>query len=176
MFPTKNLLTKLLQPRYNNIMKQWKGLDMTKKLDYSLKTSEERVNCVKSVIESTPKDELTNKYLNYMGDYILFINEKRKTKDRDILTKNREVTINKRETSYEGMVTSLEGGEDALYTLINNDKAQLLDHKDKITPEDIENNTLLKQQIKIIESLKEQFERETNPKVRGALKQQIIET
>ena len=35
-------------------------------LDYSLKTCEERTECVKQVIASTPKEQLTQKYLNYL--------------------------------------------------------------------------------------------------------------
>lgn len=149
---------------------------MTQSLDYSLKTQEERVECVKKVIESTPKDKLTKKYLDYMNDYILFINEKGRTKGHNLLTKNREATIHKREVSYEGMITSLEGGEDTLHALINNDKTQLLDRKDKVTQQEIADNPLLQEQMKIINQLKDQFDQETNPQKRSSLKQQIIET
>ena len=62
---------------------------MTTDLDYSLKTSKERVKCVKEVITSTPKEQLTSKYLNYLGDYILFIREKGQTKQRNFITKNK---------------------------------------------------------------------------------------
>jgi hypothetical protein len=146
------------------------------KLDYSLTTSEERTECVKQVIASTPKEKLTNKYLNYLGDYILFIREKGQTKQRNFITKNRETIIKKREKSYEDIVNTLEGGEDAFYALINNDKNQLLDKKDKITEEEIQNNPLLKEKMETIENLTKSFNRATNPSNRFKLKQQIIET
>lgn len=145
-------------------------------LDYSLKTSEERTECVKKVIASTPKEKLTPKYLNYLGDYILFIREKGQTKQRNFLTKNRETIIKKREISYEDMVSTLEGGEDALHTLINNDKNQLLDKKEKVTEEEIKNNTVLQEKMQTIKTLTECFNKTKNPSDRFKLKQQIIET
>lgn len=145
-------------------------------LDYSLKTSQERVECVKKVIASTPKEQLTQKYLNYLGDYILFIREKGQTKQRDFITKNRETIIKKRETSYEDIVNTLEGGEDALHTLINNDKNQLLDKKEKVTEEDIEKNPVLQEKMRTIEILTNSFNKSKNPSDRFKLKQQIIST
>ena len=149
---------------------------MTDFLDYTLKTSEERVECAKRVIASTSKDKLTNQYLNYIGDYILFINEKGKTKGHNLITKNREATIHKREISYEDMVGTLDGGEDALQALINNDKDQRLDRKDRVTQEEINDNPLLQQQMNIINQLKAQFDAATDGQKRFALKRQIIET
>ena len=146
------------------------------KLDYSLKTPEERTEYVKKVIASTPKEKLTQKYLNYLGDYILFIREKGQTKGHHLITKNRETIIHKREKSYEDIVNTLEGGEDALHTLINNDKNQLLDRKDKLTEEEINNNPVFQQKIKTIQSLKKNFETTTDSSKRFKLKQQIIET
>ena len=148
---------------------------MTAKLDYSLKTSEERVECVKKVIASTPKEKLTQKYLNYLGDYILFIREKGQTKGHNLITKNRETIIRKREKSYEDVVNSLEGGEDALYTLINNDKNQLLDRKEKVTEEEALADPVLQEKMKTIQSLKHTFEITTDSSKRFKLKQQIIE-
>ena len=145
-------------------------------LDYSLKTSEERTQCVKDVIASTPKEKLTQKYLNYLGDYILFIREKGQTKERKYITKNRETIIRKREKSYEDIVNTLEGGEDALHSLINNDKNQLLDKKDKITEDEITKDPILQKKMQTIESLKQAFETSTNSSARYRLKQQIIET
>ena len=145
-------------------------------LDYSLKTCEERTECVKKVIASTPKEKLTQRYLNYLGDYILFIREKGQTKGHNVITKNRETVIRKREKSYEDMVSILEGGEDTLHTLINNDKNQLLDHKDKITEEEMLKDPILQQKIKTIQSLKKTFETKADSSKRFKLKQQIIET
>ena len=145
-------------------------------LDYSLKTSKERVQCVKDVIASTPKEQLTSKYLTYFGDYILFIREKGQTKEHHLLTKNRESVIRKREKSYEDIVSTLEGGEDALHGLINNDKNQLLDRKDKITERELKENPLLQEKMETIQSLKKSFDKTTDSSARFKLKQQIIET
>ena len=145
-------------------------------LDYSLKTSAERTECVKKVIASTPKEKLTQKYLNYLGDYILFIREKGQTKGHNLITKNREAIIHKREKSYEDMINSLEGGEDALHALINNDKNQLLDRKEKITEEEAFNDPILQEKMKTIQSLKKAFEETKDSSKRFKLKQQIIET
>ena len=145
-------------------------------LDYSLTTPEERTECVKKVIASTPKEKLTNKYLNYLGDYILFIREKGQTKGHNLLTKNRETIIRKREQSYEDMVNTLEGGENALHALINNDKNQLLDHKEKVTEEEALADPVLQEKMKTIQSLKHTFETTTDSSKRFKLKQQIIET
>lgn len=149
---------------------------MTTVLDYSLKTSAERMECVKKVIASTPKEQLTPKYLNYLGDYTLFIREKGQTKERNLITKNRETIIKKRETSYEDIVNTLEGGEDAFHTLINNDKNQLLDKKEKVTENDIEKNPLIQEKMNTIKLLTETFNKSNNPSNRFKLKQQIIET
>lgn len=145
-------------------------------LDYSLKTCEERAKYVEQIIDSTPKEKLTNKYLNYLGDYILFIREKGTTKGHQLITKNRETIIRKRERSYEDIVNSLEGGEDALHTLINNDKNQLLDRKDKITEEQALNDPLLQEKMQTIRLLKKNFENTNDSSKRFKLKQQIIET
>ena len=145
-------------------------------LDYSLETSEKRTEYVKQMLTSIPKEQLTSKYLNYLGDYILFIREKGQTKKHDLITKNRETIIRKREKSYEDIISNLEGGEDTFHTLINNDKNQLLDRKDKISEEEALNDPQLQNKIKTIQQLKKQFETTTNSSKRFKLKQQIIET
>ena len=144
-------------------------------LDYSLNTPEERTECVKKVIASTSPEKLTQRYLNYLGDYILFIREKGQTKGHNLITKNRETIIRKREKSYEDIVSSLEGGEDALHTLINNDKNQLLDRREKITEEEALNDPILQNKMRTIQSLKKIFETTTDSSKRFKLKQQIIE-
>lgn len=149
---------------------------MTVKLDYSLKTPKERAKCVEEVIASTPKEQLTQKYLNYLGDYILFIREKGQTKGHNLITKNRETIIKKREKSYEDIVNSLEGGEDAFHALINNDKNQLLDRKEKVSEEEALSDPALQEKMKTIQSLKKAFESTTDSSKRFKLKQQIIET
>lgn len=149
-------------------------------LDYSLKTYEERLECVNKVLAETPDDRLTSRYLQYMSDYLLFVSEKNQTKqekksEHPILTKNREVTINKRQVSYEQVVSSLENGEDGIYALINNDKNQLLDNKEKISKRDIAEIPGLREQLDLIEKLKEMFAQATGHR-KYQLKRQIIET
>ena len=112
-------------------------------LDYSLTTPEERVVYVKELLSKTPPP-YSNSTLKILADYMLFIHDRNQTKkerkkEHPILTPNREFTIDKRQVSYENLVEKLENGEDGIYNIIRNDKNQLLDPKDPITEEDIEN-------------------------------------
>ena len=68
-----------------------------------------------------------------MADYIVFCMDKEERKNRSILTENRLVTINKRETSFEGLANKFENGEDGVYSMVHQDKYQLLEPKNKIT-------------------------------------------
>ena len=150
------------------------------KLDYSLKTIEERIDCVNKVLAATPSENLNSKYLNYMSDYILFVADKNQTKKEHkelhpIVTKNREVTVAKRQVSFEEMVSNLENGEDGLYALITNDKNQIMDPKEPISNKDVEEIPGLREQLSIITKLKNQFEKATG-QARYSLKKQIIET
>lgn len=149
-------------------------------LDYSLKTVEERVAWASDVLASTPAQYKTRKFLEYIADYILMVTEAGQTKEQKaseypITTSNREVTINKRQVSYEQIVSSLENGEDGIYALINNDKNQLLDHKNKFTQEDIETIPGLKELMAQIETLKKSMETATGIR-KYQIKKQIIET
>ena len=149
-------------------------------LDYSLKTPEERIACTRALIAETPDEKLTNQYLSYMSDYILFVADKDQTKkerkeDHPIVTKNREVTIAKRQVSLEEVVAGLENGEDGLYALISNDKNQILDPKNKVTDADIAEVPGLQEQINLIEKLQKQFQTATG-QAKYSLKKQIIET
>lgn len=107
-------------------------------LDYTLNTAEERNALVNKILAKAPPSQLTNKYLEILGNYILdaAITQEEK-KSKYITTNNRQVTIDKRETSYEGLVSKFENGEDGVYNLINNDKNQYLVPKVEITEEDI---------------------------------------
>lgn len=151
------------------------------KLDYSLKTPEERIECVNKVLAATPSQELTPKYLSYMSDYILFVSDKNQTKkekknpDGGILTRNREITINKRETSYEGLASSLENGEDGIHALITNDKNQIMDRRDPISKKDLEVIPHLQEYYNNIERLKTKL-KSARGHDRYVIKQQIIET
>ncbi len=148
-------------------------------LDYSLKTTEERVACVCDTLASLPKEKLTRKYKEIMADYILMVTEPSQTKkekhsEYQVLTSNRQTTIDKRQVSFEQMVDTLENGEDGIYALINHDRKQYLDNKDKISEEDINSVPGLKTQINIINSLKKQLKTATGQQ-KYSIKRQIIE-
>ena len=78
------------------------------KLDYKLETPTERNELVKKIVEQTPPERLTPKYLEILSDYIIFAMDKEERKQKKILTDNRMVTVNKRETSFQGLVSKLE--------------------------------------------------------------------
>ena len=64
-------------------------------LDYTLKTQEERLKCVRETIETTSQENLDANYLRVMTDYLLFAadrnqTKKEKKKERSIITKNRD--------------------------------------------------------------------------------------
>lgn len=109
----------------------------TIKLDYKLKTMEERAALVEKIVSTTPKQQLSQRYLEILGDYIMGALPKAERKSLGYLTDNRLITINKRETSFEGLAEKFENGEDGLYNLMINDKNILLTPKVSITPEDI---------------------------------------
>lgn len=150
-------------------------------LDYSLSTSEQRMELVNQIIEETPQEQLNSQYLQYLTNYILFVYDKgqtkkeKKCKDGGVLTKNRMATIEKREMSFEGLVSSLENGEDGVYNLMINDKNQLLDRKSKITEEDMREIPILQQYHDTIKQCEEKLKK-AKGKDRYTLKKQIIET
>lgn len=87
----------------------------TKKLDYTLKTAEERQKFVANVVAQMSKEQLKNKkYLEILSDYIVSAMTPEEKKSKMILTDNRMVTVNKRETSYQNLVSKFENGEDGL--------------------------------------------------------------
>lgn len=148
-------------------------------LDYSLKTPEERNQHIKEILKDIPPQKLTSTYLNNITNYLLFVTEKDTTKQQKkeeypIETTNRAVTIDKRQVSLEQIISSLETGEDKIYNLINNDKNQFLDPREKITPED-RSNPVLQPLFDNIETYKRQLQSATG-KRKFALKSQIIET
>ena len=107
------------------------------KLDYKLKTMEERAALVEQIVNETPAHQLTSRYLEILGDYVMAALPKPERKSLGYLTDNRLITINKRETSFEGLAEKFENGEDGLYNLMTNDKNILLTPKISITKEDI---------------------------------------
>lgn len=145
------------------------------KLDYTLKTAEERKNLVAEIVKQTPPNKLTEKYIEILSDYIVLAMDKEEKKKREILTDNRMVTINKREISYQGLVSKFENGEDGIYNItVNNDKNVLLTPKISISPKDKAEIPALADLDVAIESMKGQVARASGKK-KYSLKKQLIE-
>ena len=136
----------------------------TTKLDYKLESPQERNELVKKIIDETPPEKLTQRYLEILTDYIIFAMDKEERKRKKILTDNRMVTVNKRETSFEGLVGKLENGEDGIYNMIANDKNIIFTPKVSITQEDIENIPPLKELREAIEQVEAAEKRATGKK------------
>ena len=153
---------------------QEEDIKPTRKLDYSLETPEERNELVKKIIDETPPEQLTNKYLEILTDYIIFAMDKEERKKKKILTDNRMVTVNKRETSFQGFAARLENGEDGIYNMIANDKNIIFTPKISITQKDIDDIPALKQLREAIDLVEKQFKVATGKK-KFLLKKQLIE-
>lgn len=153
---------------------QEEDIKPTRKLDYSLETPEERNELVKKIIDETPPEQLTNKYLEILTDYIIFAMDKEERKKKKILTDNRMVTVNKRETSFQGLAARLENGEDGIYNMIANDKNIIFTPKISITQKDIDDIPALKQLREAIDLVEKQFKAATGKK-KFLLKKQLIE-
>ena len=146
----------------------------SRKLDYTLQTPEERNELVKKIIDETPPEQLTNRYLEILTDYIIFAMDKEERKKKIILTDNRMVTVNKRETSFEGLVGKFENGEDGIYNMIANDKNIIFTPKVTITQKDIDEIPELKQLRDAIVEV-EKAEKAAKGKRKFMLKKQLIE-
>ena len=144
------------------------------RMDYSIESPEERNELVKKIIDETPPEKLTPKYLEILTNYIMFAMDKQERKEKKILTDNHMVTVNKRETSYEGLVSKLENGEDGIYNMITNDKNIIFTPKVSITPEDIEEIPGLKELRQAIEEVELMMKAATG-KRKFLLKKQLIE-
>lgn len=145
-----------------------------RKLDYSLETSEERNELVKQIIAETPREQLTNKYLTILTDYIIFDKNKEERKKKKILTDNRMITVNRREMSFQGLADQLENGEDGIYNMIANDKNIIFMPKVEITPEDVAEIPGLKELQEAIAAVEQDFKKATG-KRKYLLKKQLIE-
>lgn len=145
-----------------------------RKLDYTIQDPLQRAQFVGQLIADLPKEQLTDKYVEILSDYIIFAMEKKERKERYILTENRLITVNKRETSFQGLADKFENGEDGIYNLINEDKNVLLTPKVSITKKDVEEIPALKQLRDAIELVKEQEKKATGKK-KFLLKKQLIE-
>ena len=152
------------------------------KLDYTLESYEERLALVNKIIESTPSEKLTSKYLERLADYLIFTKYDETRDTGEILTENRKYTVNKHETSFEGLAAVFESeynengnssGEDAIYNLITDNKNIILTPKIKITKEDIAEVPGLKELVDEIERMEQLF-KEAKGKARYSIKQNII--
>lgn len=143
-------------------------------LDYTIQDAAERAKQAAEIINTSSPDQLTNKYLEILSDYIIFAMSKEEKKEKNILTENRMITVNKRETSYQGLVSKFENGEDGLYNLIADNKNILLTPKLAITQQDIEEIPPLKDLKEAIELLEKQ-EKAATGKKKFLLKKQLIE-
>lgn len=152
------------------------------KLDYTLESYEERLALVNKIIESTPSEKLTSKYLERLADYLIFTKYDETRDTGEILTENRKYTVNKHETSFEGLAAVFESeynengnssGEDAIYNLITDNKNIILTPKIKITEEDIAEVPGLKELVDEIERMEQLF-KEAKGKARYSIKQNII--
>lgn len=131
-------------------------MDNNKKLDYTLKSPEERLRFVQQLLLENKNKKINDQYLEILADYIIFAMNREEKKKKNILTTNRMVTVNKRETSYQGLVTKFENGEDGLYNLIHEDKNVILTPKVTITKKDLEEIEPLRSLREAIDSIKEQ--------------------
>lgn len=144
------------------------------KLDYKLKTCAERAELVTRIIEITPKEKLSNRYLEILGDYIMGAISKEEKKEHKYLTDNRLITINKRETSFEGLAEKFENGEDGIYQLMTNDKGIIFQPKQEITQDDINTIPGLKELRVEMDKVEQQGKIATGRK-KYLLKKQLIE-
>lgn len=144
------------------------------RLDYNLQTPEERTELAKRIVEETPSELLTNKYLEKIADYIIFAMDKQEKKQKTFLTDNHMITVNNRETSFEGLVGKLENGEDGIYSMIAEDKNIIFRPKVEITKKDIAEIPYLAELRATIAKLEEQFKNASGYR-KAALKQSIIQ-
>ena len=127
------------------------SIQTARKLDYTLESPEERKQLVELIINETPPEQLTNRYLEILADYMIFAMTKEEKKKKYIITDNRSVTINKRETSFEGLISKFENGEDGIYNMIANDNNIIFTPKISITQQDIDEIPPLRDLRKAIE-------------------------
>ena len=144
------------------------------KLDYTIESPSARRDLVAKIIEQTPSEKLTPKFITALSDYIIFAMDKEERKNKYILTDNHMVTVNKREMSFEGLVEKFENGEDGIYGLIANDKNIIFTPKISISEQDIENIPALKDLVEAIKQV-EEAEKYAKGRKRYLLRKQLIE-
>lgn len=144
------------------------------KLDYKLKDADARAALVSKIVAATPQHQLTNRYLEILGDYMMGALTKEERRSKLYLTDNRQITINRRETSFEGLAAKFENGEDGIYNLIVNDKNIIFAQKDPITEKDIEEVPGLKRLREDIAQIEEAY-KAASGRSKYLLKKQLIE-
>ena len=144
------------------------------KLDYSLKTMEERNELIQKIIDQCPPNQLSNHYLEILADYVMDAIPKEEKLAHTYLTDNRLITINKRETSYEGLVEKFENGEDGIYNFITEDKNIIMSPKLEITETDLAAVPGLRDLRTAIEEIEEAAKHATSRR-KYLLKKQAIE-
>ena len=102
------------------------------RLDYSITNPQERLKYINNLLAERPF--WSSRDLQKMADYLIFSCS---NAGGEVLTDNRLVTINRRETSFQGLAERLEGGEDALHSLVRQDKQTILTPKNSITDRDL---------------------------------------
>lgn len=107
------------------------------KLDYTITSPVERREYVNKMIQEIGEENLNDRTLEAMANYLVFCMETLEKKEKKILTDNRMTTVNKREASMEGLTEKLENGEDGLYNMITNDKNVIFAPSISITKEDL---------------------------------------
>jgi hypothetical protein len=125
-----------------------------KKLDYSLTTTEERLQLVNEII-SEEGAKLNSKYLEILADYLIIAATREDRKKQKLITENKMTTINKREMSFEGLVETFENGEDGVYNIIANDKNIIFQPKVEITKQDLDNIPFLRSLREAVDAMAE---------------------
>ena len=158
------------------------------KLDYTLQSIDQdphvqdRLALVNEIIEKTPSEKLTKKYLERLADYLVV--PKKTKRGQKVLTENRKKVIYERETSLEGLAlafnnnneNSNNAGEDGIYNLmIDNKQLYLTPKLNSITDEEIDNIPGMREITETIEQLQEAFKKAKDGKQRKSLKANIIE-
>ncbi len=151
------------------------NVDSQLRLDYTIQSPQERTALVRKIVDATPPEKLSNRYLQMMANYIIFAMDKQEKKNRLINTDNRLVTINKRQTSFEKLASKFENGEDGIYNMvIDNDKNVLLSPKVSITDKDIAEIGPLRDLRQAIQEVEAREKRATGRK-KFLLKKQLIQ-
>lgn len=144
------------------------------KLDYKLKDAEARAALVSRIVAATPQEQLTNRYLEILGDYMMGALTKEEKQSKLYLTDNRQITIGRRETSFEGLAAKFENGEDGIYNLVTNDKNIIFSQRAPINEKDIAQVPGLRQLREDIEQV-EQAYKAASGRRKFLLKKQLIE-